>query len=463
MARPLTGREAVRIDRSRLPDLRPAAPFHFPAIEKSQLSGGLRLWTARHASLPVISVMLLVNRGASADPPGAEGLAALTVDMLDEGSDRRSAIEMHEALARIGAQLDSDIGPDAVLVSITALSRFTGRVLGLLADMVVRPTMAEADFERVRQLRLHRLRQLRDLPGAVADRTFSRLLYGSHPYGHTPLGGEASLSALTVDRVRAFHAAQIRPSEATLVVVGDCEHEVVRRDVEAAFAGWTGVALPVAVDEVERLRPPRINVVPRPGAPQSELRVGHVAAPRSTPDYHALVAANMVLGGQFVSRINLNLRESKGFTYGARTSFDFRRHPGPFVLQVSVQTKATAEAIAESLREIADIRGPRPVTVEELALGVAAVTRGFARNFETAEQVGRAVTQIALYDLPDSYFDEFVPRIERVTIADVTAVAERHLHPDQLTTLVVGDLEVIGDSLSGLGLGEPVALSAESF
>jgi zinc protease len=204
-------------------------------------------------------------------------------------------------------------------------------------------------------------------------------------------------------------------------------------------------------------------VIPRPRAPQSELRIGHVAVPRDTPDYHALVAANMVLGGQFVSRVNLNLRQDKGFTYGARTSFDFRRLPGPFTLQVSVHTAATGRAITESLAEIDGIRGRRPVTPEELALGVAALTRGFARNFETGEQIARAVSQLALYDLADDYFDLFVPAIERVTAADITRVAARHLDPDRLTVLVVGDLDAVGTDLAGLGFGDPLVLAAETF
>ena len=213
---------------------------------------------------------------------------------------------------------------------------------------------------RVRQLRLHRLTQLRDMPGAVADRAFIRLLYGAHPYGHTPLGSEPSLATMTLDDVRSFHAAAIRPSDATLVVVGDCDHESTVRLAAAAFDGWSGDGGRAASSRSALPQPPRLNVVPRAGAPQSELRIGHVAVARNTPDYHALVAANMVLGGQFVSRINLNLREDKGFTYGARTSFDFRRLPGPFALQVSVQTAATGPAIAESLAEIAAIRGVRP-------------------------------------------------------------------------------------------------------
>jgi zinc protease len=456
-------RPLARVDRSRLPEPGPVRPFPFPAIEKSTLDSGLRVWTVHHASIPVTTLMLMIRRGAGDDPPAKEGLAAITVDMLDEGSEGHSAIEMHERLARVGGQLDSDIGPDAAVLTVTLLSRFTGPALGLLAEMVARPTLAEADFHRVRQLRLHRLAQLRDVPGAVADRTFMRLLYGSHPYGHTPLGSEAALGSISIDDVRAFHAALLRPSETTLVVVGDRGHQEIRRLTEESFAGWTGqaAAAPIALPALPE--PRRLNVVPRPGAPQSELRIGHVAAARQTPDYHSLVAANAVLGGQFVSRINLNLREDKGFTYGARTSFDFRRLPGPFALQASVQTSATARAIEESVAEISGIRGPKPVTAGELALGIAALTRGYARNFETAEQVARAVTQIALYNLPDDYFAEFVPRVQAVTVDEVTRVASAYLDPARLTTLVVGDYDAIAGDLGSLPYGEAAVLSDDSF
>jgi zinc protease len=458
-----TDRKYPRPLRSRLPEPGPARSFSFPSIDKSLLPNGLRVWTVPHSAIPVVTVTLLVRRGSADDPAGQDGLAALTVDMLDEGSGTRSAIEFHESLARIGAQLDSDIGPDAAQLTITALSRFSGEALGLLADMTARPSLTDADFTRVRQLRLHRLTQLRDMPGAVADRAFVRLLYGPHPYGHTPLGSEQTLAAITATDVRAFHATALRPSDATLIVVGDCQHGEIARMAADAFAGWDGMARGRASEATPLPTPARVNVVPRARAPQSELRIGHVAVARNTPDYHALVAANMVLGGQFVSRINTNLRQEKGFTYGARTSFDFRRLAGPFALQVSVHTAATGPAIEESLHEIADIRGPRAVTGEELALGVAALTRGFARNFETAEQIARAVSQIALYDLPDDYFARFVPEVERVTVDDVTRVAAQHLDPDRLTILVVGDLDTIAGDLTRLTIGEPVVLSPETF
>ncbi|HUR35940.1 MAG TPA: pitrilysin family protein [Vicinamibacterales bacterium] len=453
----------MTVDRSRLPVPGRTPPFHFPAIERSTLPNGLRVWTVGHASIPVATVMLLVRRGAADDPQGKEGLAAITADMLDEGTGALSSIEIHEALARVGAQLDSDIGPDATVLTVTVLSRFMKPAVSLLGEIVVRPSMRDEDFQRVRQLRLHRLVQLRDMPGAVADRAFMRLLYGQHPYGHTPLGNEASLSSLTVDDVRTFHAANVRPSDATLVVAGDCAHADVAAVAGEVFAAWEGASTSPAPVAPPLPGPPRLNIIPRPGAPQSELRIGHVSVARSTPDYHALVAANMVLGGQFVSRINLNLREEKGFTYGARTSFDFRRLPGPFSLQVSVQTAATAEAIKESMAEISGIRDSRPVSADELALGVAALTRGYARNFETAEQLARAVTQLAMYDLPDTYFDEFVARVEHVTTADVTRVTQQYLDPARLTTLIVGDYGAVSRDLPKLDLGVPSILAADTF
>ena len=452
-----------KADRTQLPEARPTRPFPFPAIEKSTLPNGMRIWTVHHTQMPLVAFTLLVRRGASSDPHGKEGLAAVTADMLDEGSGDRSAIEMHEALARLGAQFDTDIGSDATVTSVTVLSRFSQRALELLSDIVVRPAIREHDFARVRQLRLHRLTQLRDMPGTVADRAFLKLLYGAHPYGHSPIGSEAALASMDVEDVRAFHLHAIRPSAATLIAVGDCEHAAIERLAAEAFADWAGAGEHEVGTDEPLPRAAALNVVPRPRAPQSELRIGQVTVGRDTPDYHPLVVANTILGGQFVSRINLNLREDKGLTYGARTAFEFRRLPGPFVLQVSVQTSGTARAIDEAIGEIAGIRGPRPVTPGELALGIAALTRGYARSFETGEQIGRAAMQLALYNLPDDYYEQFVPRIEQVTSDDVSRVMERHLDPARLTTLVVGDLDVIGEELGRLGFGEPVVLSADAF
>jgi len=454
---------SVVVDRSKLPPLRPVPRFTFPAVTKSTLANGLKVWTAHHAHVPMTGVLLLVRHGAAADPAGLEGLAAITADMLDEGTGPLSAIDVSEQLARVGAQLDVDVGSDAMLLGVTSLSRFADRTISMLADMVVRPALRQDDFDRLKRQRLNRLIQLRDMPGAIAERAFMRLLYGDGPYGHAPLGREASLHAITIDDVRAFHRRVFHPGDATLVAVGDRPHEEIRAIAERAFGDWAVVDATTFDEQPRPVQPARFNVVARPGAPQSELRIGHLAVSRSTPDYHALVAANMVLGGQYVSRVNLNLRADKGITYGVRTAFEFRRWPGPFVLSVSVDKAATALAIGESIREISDIRGDRPVTADELSVGIAALTRGYARNFETFDQIARAVAQLSLFGLPDDFYSEFVPRIEALTPDEVTRAAARHLDPSRLTTLVVGDIDAASQDFARLNLGAPEPVSPDSI
>jgi zinc protease len=447
----------IRADRSSLPRPVPNPPFRFPPIHRAALSNGLRLWTVPHGVLPLVSLLLLVEAGSAADPDDAHGLASMTGEMLDEGSGARSALDMHDALARIGAQFETEVGSDATVLGLTVLSRHFASGTLLLGDMAVRPRLAADDFARVRELRLHRLAQLRDQPSASADRAFLARIYRTHPYAHLAVGSEDSLQRLVVERVSAFHGRAYDPRRATLIAVGDVTPEALADAAAAAFGEWAGGSDPAPPDgnaDVD-LDAPGVAIVPRPGAAQSELRIGHVGVSRSTPDFHALLVLNMILGGQFISRLNLNLRERKGYTYGARTAFEFRRHPGPFLLQTAVQTRVTAEAVVESIGEIDGIRGPRPVTREELEVAQAALTRGYARNFETAEQIARAALQLALHRLPDDYFDTFVSRIESVSAEDVTRAASRHLDPARLATVIVGDPDAIAAPLAAAGLPAP--------
>jgi predicted Zn-dependent peptidase len=440
--------------------------FTFPRIARHTLPNGLTVCTVEHHSVPVVTFDLQIDGGSGADPEGLAGLVALVADMSDEGTGALSAIEVSDALARIGADYDVDVGGDATQFSLTTLTRFATRGASLLADMVTRPALRESDFTRVHQLRLDRLRQLRDIPSALAEHAFLKLLYGSHPYGHLAIGDEASLRSISLAQVTSAHRRLTDPRRATLAICGAMRHDEMRRLAEAAFGDWPSpggeVDRPVSAAAVEPPGAPaaRFAVVSREGAAQSELRIGHLATRRVTPDYPALLVMNAVLGGQFVSRINLKLREEKGYTYGARTGFDWRRGVSPFALQTSVGTATTADAIADSLAEIAAMRGLRPPTVEELSLAKASLTRGYPRGFETAQQVARSVAQLALYGLPDTYFAEFVPKVHAVTTDEVVAAAARYLDPSTLTTLVVGDLTAIAESLPRLGLGEPVILPA---
>jgi zinc protease len=456
----------MAVDRTRLPALGPEPAFTFPDIRRRTLDSGLRVWTVEHRAVPLVSFLLLMPVGASLDPDERDGLASLTGDMLDEGCGDRSALDVHDALGRMGGHLETEVGADATVLTLTSLSRSARQGAGLLAEMVQRPRLEQRDFDRVRELRLNRLVQLRDMPPALAERAFVRLLYANHPYGHLAIGSEGSLRGLVLRDVHSFHQRAYSPRGATVVAAGDATHEELAAIAEEAFGGWRAPhePLPSADARVQAMPPrrgDRLALLHRAGAAQSELRIGHVAAPRSTPDYQALLVLNMILGGQFVSRINMNLREEKGYTYGVRTAFDFRRGPGPFVLQASVQSDATVEAVLEVMREIQAVRSERPVTRQELETGRAALTRGYPRNFETAEQISRSAAQIALYDLPDDYFTTFVPKVLALAEDDITEVAVRHLDPSRLLTVIVGDRETVGPSLGRLQLGEAAEMTAE--
>jgi len=454
----------MAVDRSRLPDLGPERAFTFPEIRRTTLPNGMRVWTVEHRQVPLVAVLALVPAGAACDPVERPGLAAMTGDMLDEGSGDKGALDVHEALGRIGAQLDLDVGHDATVLGLTTLERYLDRGLELLRDMLIRPRFEQREFDRVRDLRLNRLLQLRDMPPALADRAFTQLLYRNHPYGHLPIGSEGSLRSMMIRDITIFHKRAFVPAETTVIAVGAASHEAMSAAVATAFEVWSAVTTDPLPDPDSYPAPlpagMRLALVHRPGAAQSELRIGHVALSRKSPDYHAALVANMVLGGQFVSRINMNLREDKGYTYGVRTAFEFRRAPGPFVLHASVQADATAEAVREAVHEMREIRGNRPITRHELELGRASLTRGYPRNFETADQIARGAAQLALYGLPDDYFTTFVPRVLALDEDTVTKAAAAHIDPARLLTVVVGDRDKLLPSLRGLEMGDVADISA---
>ena len=449
------------VDRTRLPAPGPAPAVRFPAVARHRLTSGMTLRTGRHPGPPVVHWLLLWRAGTAADPASRPGLAALTADLFDEGTERRSGLELHDALDRLGARLGVQVGADATMVSLTTLERHAAEGLALLLEIVTRPRFEAADFDRVRALRRSRVRQMRTVPAAVAERVYLETLYRQHPYGHLGIGTDAALSRMRVDDVRRFHRERYRLGAATLIAAGPFSDDAFADMAERALgdlpASEADAPEPDALPAVGSpdAPPARLVLVDRPGAVQSELRIGHVAAARRTPGYHALQVLNMVLGGQFVSRLNRSLREEKGYTYGVRTAFQFRRAPGPFAMQGSVQADATAEAIREVLDEMRDIGGERPVTPPELDLARSALTRGFARGFETAGQVARGVAQLVQYDLPADEHDRFVPAVTAVDAPAVTAAAARHLRADRAVVVVVGPAAQIAPALGALSLGDP--------
>ena len=454
------------VDRTRLPTPGPAPAVRLPAVTRQRLTSGMKLCAARHPGPPVVHWLLLWPTGTAADPEDRPGLAALTADLFDEGTEKRPGLALHGALDLIGARLGVHVGADATFVSLTTLERHAAEGLALLCEVVTQPRFAADDFDRVRELRRSRIRQLGTVPAAVAERVFHETVYRGHPYGYPGIGTDAALSRMTVDDVRRFHREHHRLGAATLIAAGPLADDAVAAAAERVLGGLSAEEAdgpePDGLAAADPPEPPaRLVLVDRPGAAQSELRIGHAAAARRTPEYHALQVLNTVLGGQFVSRLNQSLREEKGWTYGVRTAFRFRRAPGPFVMQTSVQADATAEAVREVLDEMRGIGGERPVTGPELALARDALTRGFARGFETAGQVAGGVARIVQYDLPADEYDRFVPAVSSVDATAVTAAAARHLRADRAVVVVVGPAAQIEPALGGLSLGDPQRADAQ--
>jgi zinc protease len=360
-------------------------------------------------------------------------------------------IELADALAQLGSQLSAEASADETTITLTALSHQLAPSFDLLADLVRRPHFTQEGLERTRDLRMSRLRQLSRTAATVADRAFVSRVFEDHPYGHGSLGTSASLAATVIEDVTGFWDSHAGPGAATLVVAGDVDVRSVMREAARVFDGWGGTASRRSLV----MRPPAasqgiVYLADRPGAQQSELRVGHPSPSRRSAAFHALVTLNALLGGQFVSRINRNLREERAITYGARTTFDMRRIAGAFSCDTSVQADSTALAVSEilaSARRCASRARLRRGTRAESGVADTRVRP----QLRDRVPVGRAAVQIVSFELPDDVFDRFVPEIERLTVEDVAEVAAADLHPDTATVVVVGDAARCRPALEGLG------------
>jgi zinc protease len=406
--------------------------------------------------VPVVQVNLVVKSGSADDPVGKYGIASLATAMLTEGAGSRSSLELADAIEFLGASITTGSATDASAVRLHAPVARIGEALPLMADVALRPTFPEADFNRLRQQRLTSLLQARDDPSTIAALAFSRVLYGTaHRYGTATMGTAATLRAFTPADLRTFYAATFRPDNATLIVVGDVTPASVLPLLEASFGGWKPQAA-AAVPHVQQPAAPQrtrreVYLVDKPDAPQSQIRIGIVGVPRSTPDYFPVQVMNTILGGAFSSRLNLNLREEHGYTYGAFSSFDMRLLPGPFSAGAGVQTDKTSESLQEFFKELTGIL--QPVPADELARAKNYVSLRFPAGFETTGDISRRLEEVLVYGLPDDYFSRYVQNIEAVTAADVQRVAKQYLPSDRLAVVVVGDRRTIEPRIRALNLG----------
>jgi len=449
-------------DRTRPPQPGPPAALKLPAIQKQKLSNGLPVWIVEMHEVPVAQVNLVVSSGTANDPPGKFGVASLTAAMLEEGAGSRSALELADAIDFLGADLGATSGIDSSAVRLHVPVARLADALPLMADVALRPTFPRDELERQRQQRLTALLQGRDDPPTISSAAFSRILYGkAHRYGTPQSGTAETIKTFTADDLRTFYASAYRPENATLIAVGDFTADKLMPLLEKSFGSWKASA-PAAVEKlpaVEQAAARQVFLVDKPGAPQSQIRIGWIGVARSTPDYFPLTVLNTILGGSFSSRLNNNLREVHGYAYGAGSGFDMRAEAGPFFAAAGVQTDKTAEALKEFFNELNGI--VKPVSAEELTKAKNYLALGFPSEFETAQDLASQIEQMIVYKLPDNYFEKYVANIQAVSAADVQKAAATYIQPGKFDVVIAGDRKAIEAGVRGLKLGEVRIVSVQ--
>jgi zinc protease len=448
-------------DRSAPPELGSPPAFDLPPIQHIALSNGLEVMLLEKHQIPLVQLNLLIRTGSVHDPRGREGLAAMTATMLDEGAGERDALALAEAIDFLGADLSASAGNHTTVIRLhTPLARLDS-ALDIMADVALEPTFPAEELDRQRLERLTTLLQWRDEPSAIAGVSFAETLYGKeHPYGVPSMGTAQGLASITVEDHAAFRAAHFHPENATLIVVGDVTEGVVLPKLEAAFGSWeSGGGSTAELPPAGQVEARRIYLVDKPGAEQSEIWIGRIGVPRLTEDYYPILVMNTILGGSYSSRLNQNLREDKGYSYGAFSAFDFRPGPGPFIAAAAVETNVTAEALTEFMKELAGIL--EAVTQAELERARNYLALGFPQEFQTVAGTAGMLGELALYDLPDDTFDRHIERIQAVTVEDVQQVARKYLDPEKVAIIVVGDRSVIEAPVRALNLGPVENLTVE--
>lgn len=402
----------------------------------------------------MVTVSFVSDAGAVAEPSGRDGVARLTARGLLEGTAARNGDALTESLERLGASMEADAEWDSGILATTVLSSRLSDAMALVAEVIREPALPERELERLKAERLAEILQRRAEPRGLADEMFARFLYASDSRYALPDGGtESSVTAIERADVVGFHAARYRPGSTTAIIVGDVTIEDALRVMRTRFESWRSQrAEPVEADDRPARRTRAVHLVEKADAPQSELRIGHVGLPRTHPDYFAALVMNMLLGGLFSSRINLNLREAHGYTYGAFSAFDWRRQAGPFVVASAVRSDVTAAAAAEVLKEIERMRSEK-VSAEELSLATSYLEGVFPIRYETTAAIARALTAMVVYGLPADYFDTYRDRVHAVSAPDVLRAARDFLHPEELQLVAVGDPAVIREPLAAIDLG----------
>jgi zinc protease len=437
------------------PKAGPARSYRFPRFKDETLPTGVRLITVPVAKLPLATVLVLVDAGSTGEPRGKEGVAALTAAALLEGTTRLDGAELAEKFEQLGTSLESGADWDSAFLKITVLSDKLEEATKLMGEVISKPLFPDREIERLKAERLAEILQLETEPRGLADEKFSEFLYDEESrYSKPDEGTTQSVASLTRGDVEELYRSNYNTGGTTVIIAGDISSEDAKRLVLEALAKLpNGVPRQQPLLGNARKNRKSAHIVNKPDAPQSELRVGHIGLPRQHADFFPTLVMNAVLGGLFGSRINLNLREAHGYTYGASSFYDWRRGPGPFVVSTAVESEVTAPALREIFLEINRIREEK-VTAEELSLARDYLEGVFPIRYETTAAIASALASLAIYDLSPDYYDSYRTNIHNVSEDAVLNAARAHLHPELLQTVIVGDAATVRSSFADHNLGE---------
>jgi zinc protease len=450
----ISGVAMAQVDRTKKPVEGITPKFMLPKIQKIVLSNGLNIMLVEHGELPVIQMQFVFQTGATSDPLDKPGIANLTMRLLDAGTKKRTALDIADEIDYIGASINASTGYDGSFVNVLTLKKHLSKSLEIVSDILQNPTFPQSEFDRIKKEVLTNLLQQKDRPEVIVGKVFSKVLYGDkHPYGNPVDGNETSVNQISVDDVKKFYATYYYPNNAALIVVGNTKLTELKPVLEKFLSTWKAKEIPLlAAPTVDKDIATGIFMVDKPKAAQSQIRVGAIGVSRSTPDYFALEVMNMILGGNFNSRINWNLREQKGYTYGARSAFAYRKEAGPFSTSGGFRSNVTDSCVGEILNEIKKIKETN-VTEDELVFARNGLVRALPRLFETPAQISSQLANLLLYNLSDDYFNSYIPNIEKITVKDIRNVSEKYLNPDKMAIVIVGDVELNKSNLEKINLG----------
>ncbi|MGB1581427.1 MAG: insulinase family protein, partial [Nevskiales bacterium] len=455
------------VDRSQLPAAGTPPALALPALQRFKLSNGLDVVLAERHEIPVVQISLVFDAGYAADAGSKPGTASMTLGMLDEGTQSYDALALAEAQQRLGANITTASSLDTSTISLSALSNLLDPSLALYAEVVRKPAFPASELQRLKQQRLAGIAQEKAQPMSLGLRVLPPLLYGNkHAYGLplTGSGDETSTRALQLTDLRHFHESWIRPDNASLVIVGDTQLATIKPLLEEHFGDWQVPAKPKpskTLSPVERPAKAKIYLMDRPQAEQTVIIAGHVIPPTGHDADIAMETLNSILGGMFTSRLNLNLREDKHWAYGARSLFMDAKGQRPFIAYAPVQADKTAPAMQEILKELQQIKGPRPPKPPELRAAQDNLTLKLPGQHETSGQVMATLLDQLVFNLPDNYYNQYVSRVRGLKQRDMQTAADVLLHPEQLTWVVVGDLKTIEAPVRKLGIGEVQVLDSD--